>query len=112
MKLRLAEIFGQLPDQRTIGGCFQPPGDIAKVLLDHALLTLRALGQHRSQLRRRRKLRIGDAGNRARGIDREVHGLRRNAPAAALAARDTELKGKLLAPRADGVELLESEADR
>src|SRR5215472_4330919 len=68
MKLRALEFFQQLTNQRTVGRHFHAAGRIPEILLDHALLALRTFGEHRSQLRGRGELRIGDAGHISRGI--------------------------------------------
>src|SRR5689334_16250752 len=47
---RLPEVIQYLPDNRPIRQCLQPSCSISKILLDRALLALRALGQNGAQL--------------------------------------------------------------
>src|SRR5262245_38376594 len=50
-ELRVSKIIHHAAERRTIRGSFHPPGHVPEVLLDHALLALRAPGQYRTKLR-------------------------------------------------------------
>src|SRR4051812_19596542 len=57
-EIRLAEVLEHAPDQRPVGRCFRAPRHIPEILLDHALLALRAARENRAQLLRRRERRV------------------------------------------------------
>src|SRR3954447_10897802 len=50
LEIRLAEVFEHAANQRPVGGRFGPPGHVTEILLDYALLALRAAGQDRAKL--------------------------------------------------------------
>src|SRR5205807_52933 len=111
-KLRLLKILGQLANHRTIRRRLDPPRVVAEILLHHALLALSAFRQHGAQLRRRRELRIGNAGDVPGSVDIEIHLLRRTAPLALIGhPAGWELEPELIALRAYRIESLQTESD-
>src|SRR5436305_2676966 len=63
LEIRLAELFEHAANQRPVCGRFRPPGHVTEILLDHALLALRAAGQDRAELLGRAERGVRNTGD-------------------------------------------------
>src|SRR5690242_21023277 len=72
----ITKVGNDVLEDRTVGGRLHTSFFITKELLGNALLALRALGKNSAKLLRARKIRIGNSGDVATGVERQFKGTR------------------------------------